>query len=144
MKQTVTAFLLLAASQTAAAFEFMSVAEPAILYDANSLKANKQFVATRYLPVEQIVMLENWAKVRDSGGKIFWIEKRNLSTKRYVVVTSEVANVRTNWDDSAVIAFSAQRQLGLEWLGNAGAAWVKVRHRDGTTGYVKRNEVWGD
>jgi SH3-like domain-containing protein len=122
----------------------MSVAEPAILYDANSLKANKQFVATRYLPVEQIVMLENWAKVRDSGGKIFWIEKRNLSTKRYVVVTSEVANVRTNWDDSAVIAFSAQRQLGLEWLGNAGAAWVKVRHRDGTTGYVKRNEVWGD
>jgi SH3-like domain-containing protein len=144
MKQPVTALLLLVASQTAVAYEYMSVAEPAILYDANSLKANKLFVATRYLPVEQIVMLENWVKVRDSGGKIFWIEKRNLSTKRYVVVTSEIANVRTNWDDNAVIAFTAPRQLGLEWLGNAGAGWVKVRHRDGTTGYVKRNDVWGD
>ena len=38
-----------------AAFEFVSVAEPAILYDANSLKAKKLFVATRYLPLEQIV-----------------------------------------------------------------------------------------
>ncbi len=50
------ALLLFVVSQTAAAFEYVSVAEPAILYDANSLKANKLFVATRYLPLEQIVV----------------------------------------------------------------------------------------
>ena len=144
MKQLATALLLLAASHAAAAFEFVSVAEPAILYDANSLKAKKLFVATRYLPLEQIVVLENWVKVRDATGKIFWIEKRYLSSKRYVVVTATVATVRTNWDDSASVAFIAPRQLGLEWLGNAGVGWVKVRHRDGTTGYVKSADVWGD
>ena len=144
MKHLAAALLLLAASHTVAALEYVSVAEPAILYDANSLKANKLFVATRYLPLEQIVVLENWVKVRDSNGKIFWIEKLNLSSKRYVVVTAETATVRTNWDDSASVAFIAPRQLGLEWLGNAGAGWVKVRHRDSTTGYVKSNDVWGD
>ncbi|MDO8313362.1 MAG: SH3 domain-containing protein, partial [Sideroxyarcus sp.] len=82
MKHLATALLLLATCHTAAAFEFVSVAEPAILYDANSLKANKLFVATRYLPLEQIVVLENWVKVRDSTGKLCWIEKRNLSSKR--------------------------------------------------------------
>jgi len=144
MKQLATALLLLAASHAAAAFEFVSVAEPAILYDANSLKAKKLFVATRYLPLEQIVVLENWVKVRDATGKIFWIEKRYLSSKRYVVVTATVATVRTNWDDSASVAFIAPRQLGLEWLGNAGVGWVKVRHRDGATGYAKSADVWGD
>lgn len=139
----VAALLLCIVSQAAVAIEYVSVAEPAILYDANSLKANKLFVATRYLPLEQIVVLENWVKVRDSGGKIFWIEKRNLSSKRYVVVTAETTTVRTNWDDSAAVAFIAPRQLGLEWLGNTGAGWVKVRHRDGTTGYVKSKDVWG-
>ncbi len=144
MKRLATASLLLVICQAALAVEFVSVAEPAILYDANSLKAKKLFVATRYLPLEQIVVLENWVKVRDSTGNIFWIEKRNLSSKRYVVVTADVATVRNNWDDSAAMVFAAPRQLGLEWLGNTGAGWVKVRHRDSTTGYVKSADVWGD
>jgi SH3-like domain-containing protein len=144
VKKWATALLLLGACQVAAAFEFVSVEEPAILYDANSLKAKKLFVATRYLPLEQIVVLENWVKVRDSTGKISWIEKRNLSSKRYVVVTADAAMVRSNWDDSAGVVFVAPRQLGLEWLGNAGSGWVKVRHRDGTSGYVKSTEVWGE
>jgi len=139
----VTALLLFVVSQAAAAFEYVSVAEPAILYDANSLKANKLFVATRYLPLEQIMVQENWVKVRDSGGKVFWVEKRHLSSKRYVVVMAEMTTVRTNWDDSATVAFMAPRQLGLEWLGNTGATWVKVRHRDGTIGFVKSKDVWG-
>ncbi len=144
MRQLAAALLLFAACHTAAATEYVSVAEPAILYDANSLKANKLFVATRYLPLEQMVELENWVKVRDSNGKIFWIEKRYLSSKRYVVVTAAAASVRSNWDDSAPVVFVAQRQLGLEWLGNEGALWVKVRHRDGESGFVKSSDVWGE
>ena len=143
MKRLATALLMLTVCQAAVAFEYVSVAEPAILYDANSLKANKLFVATRYLPLEQIVTLESWVKVRDATGKIFWIEKHNLSSKRYVVVTADSTTVRNNWNDSADVVFNAPRQLGLEWLGNFGG-WVKVRHRDGATGFVKAADVWGD
>ncbi len=143
MKRLATALCLLAASQTVAAAEFVSVAAPAILYDANSLKAKKLYVATRYLPLEKLVGLEGWLKARDSTGKVFWIEKRKVSSKRYVVVTVREAFVRTSWSSSASLAFRAERQVGLEWLGNVGA-WVQVRHRDGSTGYVKNSDVWGE
>ena len=127
----------------ALAAEFVSVAEPAILYNANSLKANKLYVATRYLPLQQLVVLAGWVKARDSTGKVFWIEKRNLSSKRYVVVTAREAIVRQSWSSSASLAFRAERQVGLEWLGNVGD-WVQVRHRDGSTGYINSADVWGE
>jgi SH3 domain protein len=144
MSRWAASLLLLAASQAAGAFDFVSVAEPAILYDANSLKARKLFVATRYLPLEQVVVLDNWVKVRDNSGKLFWIEKRQLSNKRYVMVTVPSTGVRSNPDDRAEVVFKATQQLGLEWLGNTGTGWVKVRHSDGSTGYVKSGDVWGD
>lgn len=144
MMRWATLWLLLAASTAAQAFDFVSVAEPAILYDANSLKAKKLFVATRYLPLEQVVVLDNWVKVRDNSGKLFWIEKRQLSNKRYVMVTVPTAIVRRSPDDRAEVVFKATQQLGLEWLGNTGAGWVKVRHADGTMGYVKSGDAWGD
>ena len=144
MVRLATLLMLLVASPAARAFDFVSVAEPAILYDANSLKAKKLFVATRYLPLEQVVVLDNWVKVRDSTGKLYWIEKRQLSSKRYVMVTSPLAIVRRSPDDKADVVFKATQQLGLEWLGNTGAGWVKVRHEDGSTGYLKSTDVWGD
>ena len=133
----------LLAGSAALAAEFVSVAESAILYNANSLKANKLYVATRYLPLQQLVVLAGWVKARDSTGKVFWIEKRNLSSKRYVVVTAREAIVRQSWSSSASLAFRVERQVGLEWLGNVGD-WVQVRHRDGSTGYINSADVWGE
>ncbi len=128
---------------SAQAFEFVSVAEPSILYDAPSLKAKKLFVATRYLPLEKIVSLDNWVKVRESSGKLFWIEKRSLSSKRFVMVKVPVASVRENPDAASVVTFQVPQSVALEWLSNTGSGWFKVRHLDGTTGYIKIAEVWG-
>lgn len=144
MRRLAASLLLLGVSCAAHAFDFVSVSEPAILYDANSLKAKKQFVATRYLPLEQVVVLDNWVKVRDVSGKLFWIEKRQLSSKRYVMVVTPMSVVRRSADESAEIVFQATQQLGLEWLGNTGNGWVKVRHADGNTGYLHSSDVWGD
>ncbi|ADE12836.1 SH3 domain-containing protein [Sideroxydans lithotrophicus] len=144
MKRLATALMLLGASQSSLAFDFVSVAEPAILYDANSLKAKKLFVATRYLPLEEVVDLANWVKVRDSSGKLYWIEKRNLSNKRYVMVTVPLAVVRSDPTENSQVVFKAAQQLGLEWLANTGTGWIKVRHADGSVGYLKSTDVWGD
>jgi hypothetical protein len=139
-----TLLMLLAVSPAVFAFDFVSVAEPAILYDANSLKAKKMFVAARYLPLEQVVELADWVKVRDVSGKLFWIEKRQLSSKRYVIVTVPLTSVRSSPEDNAGVVFKATQQLALEWMGSTGSGWVKVRHADGTMGYVKSVDVWGD
>ena len=91
-----------------------------------------------------IVDLADWVKVRDNTGKLFWIEKRQVSSKRYVMVTVPSTVVRRNPEDNAEVVFKATQQLGLEWLGNTGTGWVKVRHEDGSTGYLKSADVWGD
>jgi SH3-like domain-containing protein len=128
----------------AQAYDFVSVDTPAILYDAPSLKANKLFIASRYLPLEQIVTLDNWVKVRDASGQLYWIEKRALSSKRFVVVKVAVAGVFQNPDSNAAVVFKTAQQVALEMLGEAEGGWLKVRHQDGATGYVKTIEVWGD
>ena len=46
---------------------------PTIAYDAPSAKARAQFLFGRDVPVEVIVQVEGWTKVRDVGGTIGWI-----------------------------------------------------------------------
>ncbi len=136
---------LLAAAGSAHALDYVSVAEgSAILYDAPSTKAKKMFVVSRYLPLEQVVSLDAWVKVRDSSGSLAWIEKRALSSKRFVVVTSALAEVRKAPDESAAVVLQARQQVALEWLENADIGWLKVRHQDGVTGYVRTADVWGE
>lgn len=126
------------------ALDYLSVAEgPAILYDAPSTQAKKLYVVSSYLPLEQVVSLNSWVKVRDSSGTMAWIEKQALSNKRFVAVTAAIALVRQTPDDAAPIVFQARQQVALEWLESTGTGWLKVRHTDGMTGYVSMTDVWG-
>lgn len=137
--------VLLAAANCAQALDYASVADDAaVLYDAPSAKAKKLFVASRYWPLEQVVSLDAWVKVRDSSGSMAWIEKRALSNKRFVVVTVALAAVRQSAEDRAAVVMQVRQQVALEWLESTGTGWVKVRHPDGMTGYIKTTDVWGD
>jgi SH3-like domain-containing protein len=127
----------------AAALEFRSVAEPAVMYDAPSRQAKALFVVARSTPVEAIVTLEGWVKVRDSAGDIAWIEKRELSEKRMLIVVSSLAEVRRQPDDSAPLVFEAEKDVVLELVESAPPGWAQVRHRDGQVGFVRVNQVWG-
>lgn len=132
-----------AALPAAAAAEFRSVAEgAAVLYDAPSVKSRKLYVVTRGYPLEVVVTVEGWCKVRDASGELTWIENRNLAATRTVAVKVPVAQVRERADDGAPVAFQARQNVILELLDAAGE-WLHVRHRDGQTGYVRTGEVWG-
>lgn len=135
---------LAAGAGVAAAAEFRSVGEAAaILYDAPSAKANRLFVVNRGYPVEVIVLLEGWAKVRDASGELTWIESRNLSDKRMVMVRVALAQVRQGADDASPLAFQAQQTVLLELVETVAGGWLHVKHRDGQSGYVKIAQVWG-
>ena len=141
------ATLLLAAallSGVAAALDFRSVtAERAILYDAPSVQAKKLYFASKYLPVEVLVSLEAFTKVRDSSGELFWIEKKNLGEIRTVVVTAPRAEIRQAPDKNAPLVYQAARDVALELVEQPHSGWAKVRHRDGQGGYVAVSQVWG-
>jgi SH3-like domain-containing protein len=137
--------VLLYSTNVARAVDFVSVGEgSAILYDAPSLKAKKLFVVNRYMPFEQIVALDNWVKVRDHSGGLYWLEKHTLSNKKYVFALNPVVDVRAEPDFAAQRLFQVQKQVALELLEVTGTGWVKVRHLDGETGYVPSAEVWGE
>lgn len=127
----------------ARAIDFRTVADPAaVLYDAPSTRSQKLYVLNRGYPVEVIVAVEGWVKVRDAQGGLAWIEAKQLSDKRTVLVKVPVAQIRQKPDDAAPVAFQAQQNVLLDLVEVTGA-WLQVRHRDGGTGYVKAQQVWG-
>jgi SH3-like domain-containing protein len=129
----------------AAAADFRSIEEPvAVLYDAPSKAAKPMFVVQRHYPVEVIVNLEAWVKVRDHAGALSWVEKKALSEKRTLLVTAASADVRQRPEEAAPAAFSAAQNVTLELVEAAPAGWLRVRHADGATGFVRAAQVWGN
>ena len=136
------AVLLPAASR---AGEFRSIATASILYDAPSPQAKKLFVAPRGMPVEVVSTIRLWVKVRDASGDLAWVERDALSPQRTVLaVAAPAAAVRVAAADGAAVVFQAERGVVLELLEPAPApGWVRVRHADGASGFVRAVDVWG-
>ena len=138
------ALALLVSASAVYAVDFVSVQESnAILYDAPSIKAKKLFVVNRYMPLEQVVVLENWVKVRDKSGGLFWVEKKMLSSTRYVFALLPIVDVLAKPEEGAPKVFQVRQQIALEYLEATGTGWIKVKHLDGEVGFVRSAEVWG-
>jgi SH3-like domain-containing protein len=146
MKRAVSALVAAVATAWAcgaAAADFRSVAEnAAVLYDAPSVKAKKLYVVSHGYPVEIVVTVEGWSKVRDANGELTWIESRHLADKRTVLVKAPVVQVRESADERAPVVFQAQQDVVLELIEVAGG-WLRVRHRDGQAGYLRTAQAWG-
>ena len=133
----------------ALALEFRSVAVPkAVLYDAPSNAAKKILLLSQYYPVEVVVNLDDWLKVRDAQGSISWVEAKQLSNKRMVLVSANHAEMRQAADASALLVATLQKDVVLEVVDlkasqNLNSGWIKVKHRDGVTGYILLSSTWG-
>lgn len=141
------ALLTAFAAGSAQALEYRSVgADPMVAYDAPGMKGRKMFAVPRGMPVETILPYGDWIKVRDAAGDLFWLEAKGLTAKRTVVVKAANAKIHAAADDGSPVAFSADKGVLLDMAEPPGATssgWVKVKHRDGQTGYAKTGEVWG-
>ena len=137
--------VLLLATAASHAVDFKTVgANPVILYDAPSERGRKVFVAPRGMPVEIVLNYGQWTKVRDAAGDLSWVEAKALSPKRTVVVKSANARVHSGSDENSPVVLIAERSVMLDLLEPAVSAWVRVRHRDGQSGFVRAADVWGD
>ena len=138
-------FLLFLTAFCAGAAEFRSVQEnAAVLYDAPSRAATPLFVVQRHYPLEVMVSLDAWVKVRDHAGALTWVEKKALGDKRLVLVTGASAEARVRPEDGAPVAFAAAQNVALELLEVAPNGWLRVRHADGASGFVRAAQVWGN
>lgn len=145
-RMAIALFWALAASGAGSslAADLRSVSERvAVLYDAPSLRARKLYVVGQFYPVEIVVNLDSWVKVRDVSGELTWIERKSLSEKRTVIVTVAMADIRQAADEKSALVFQAREGVILELSEMGATGWVKVQHRDGQSGYVNSRQVWG-
>jgi SH3-like domain-containing protein len=137
------ALLLALCGTLAHGLEFRSVRAPgAVIYDSPSLQGRKLHILTTGYPVEIVVTTEGWYKVRDATGALAWIESARLSEERNVMVYVARATVRRDPQDDSPGVFDAEQGVLFKLVEPANG-WLKVRHRDGTTGYIRLNQVWG-
>ena len=131
-------------SSLALAVEFKNVgAAPVIMYDAPSARGQKLYIAPHGMPVEVVINYGAWSKVRDFAGDLSWIETRQLNERKNIVVRNINAKIRQNSDDSADVIFSADKGVILEIVDTIIPGWIKVKHADGATGFIKAADVWG-
>ena len=143
-------FAALVFAATAAADYRTTADNPTLMYDAPSAKARPQFLFGPDVPVEVIVQVEGWVKVRDAGGSIGWMANKSLGEKHVLLVRVPVADIRANPDDSAPLVFRAEQNVLLDMAEAASSTattatpgWVKVRHRDGQVGFVRISQIFG-
>ena len=143
-RRTLVALLLVGTAGAAQAVDYRSVSVPAaILYDAPSQAGKKLYLIKAQTPVEVIVRLDGWFKVRDAEGTLAWIENKNLADRRTLVVTAPRAEIRQADKPEAAILVELDKWVAVEFIEPASAGWAKVRHRDGATGYIRSTQVWG-
>ena len=143
-RQSIAALALICAAGTALALDYRSVEVPvAILYDSPSQKGKKLYLMRAQTPVEVVVRVEGWFKVRDAEGMMAWIEARNVGERRTLVVTAPRAEIRQSDKPDAPVVGELDKWVLVDLVEPAAPGWAKVRHRDGTTGYVRSTQVWG-
>ena len=127
----------------ALALDYRSVSEAAPVFDAPSAKSRPLHVIFAGTPVEVVVSIEGWSKVRDGKGDLVWIEKKHLADKRTLMVRVDRAQVRAAAADNAALVFEAERDVVLQLEEAGPPGWARVRHRDGQSGFVAVAQVWG-
>lgn len=131
---------------TTASADYRSIADNGVvMYDGPSTRATRVAVATRNLPVEIISTDGTWVKVRDPSGDLLWVERKALSDRRTLLVTVPVLDIRARAEESAPAVLQVAQGVVLEYGDQAGVTpgWVRVRHRDGATGFARISQVWG-
>ncbi len=131
------------ACQAALAFDYSGLSDNVVVYDAGSKESTPLFILLRGTPVEVIVTLDRWAKIREAGGGIGWVERSALTDRKQVIVTASQAEVRQSGDPASPVVFTVAKDVLLDVVDSPVSGWVKVRHRDGQTGFISMRSIWG-
>jgi len=131
-------------SQSAYA-EFRSVASAkTILYEAPSATTKRVYLVGEGYPLEIIVNLGDWLKVRDPYGTLSWAESKNLQSKRTVIVKVDKANIYKDPESKSALVATIEKDVVIELSDPLIAnGWIKVRYQQDLDGYLQTSQVWG-
>lgn len=137
------ALLLLLTCHMASALEYRSaIRHGVILQEAPNDNAKKLYVVSQNTPLELMAEQSGWARVRTREGKLAWTKQQDLGKRTHLEVIRACAVYKDGNAQSPVV-FRAEPGLLIEIIENTRTGWLRIRHRDGLTGFVRIEDVWG-
>jgi len=97
--------------------------------------------ARKDLPVEIIAEFDTWRKIRDSEGGEGWIHSSLLSSRRTIMVTGQVRDLRRTPSPSSRVVLRAEPGV-IGRLFDCEENWCRVEI-EGRRGWLQRDEFWG-
>ena len=126
--------------------DFISVkVKQAVLFEGPSKTTEKMYIVTEGYPLEVLVSLKDWKKVKDHQGKISLVESKNTHNERTVLITkddtvifnqaNEKSHKLANVDKFVVLKLNSPILVGN---------WAQVKTQiEGLIGFVNSRDVWG-
>ena len=126
--------------------DFISVkTKKALLYEGPSASTKKLYIVTEGYPLEIMVNLKDWKKVKDHTGNSSWIQSNFVDKNRTVMTIKGNVNLY----HKASLQSSKLGQISEFVILNLNSTlvtdgWVNVQSQlEGLTGYVRIDKVWG-
>ncbi|MDF1577854.1 MAG: SH3 domain-containing protein [Desulfobulbales bacterium] len=94
-------------------------------------------------PIQVLKRENDWAYCLDFEGDKGWIYGSLLSDKKTVIVKKDKVNLRDAPDtgDNAQVVALVKYGVVFDFLAKDGE-WLKVKHNDGTEGWIHQDMVW--
>ena len=125
--------------------DFISVnVKQSILFEGPST-TEKMYIVTEGYPLEVLVSLKDWKKVKDHNGKISWIESKHTHNERTVLITKDDVVIFNQANEKSHKLANVEKFVVLKLnstmlVGN----WAQVKTQiEGLIGLVNAREVWG-
>lgn len=101
----------------------------------------------RGFPLEILKRTGEWYRVRDFEGAIGWVHRDGVGNTPHMIVrtnkkSKKTINLRSGPGTSNQVVAKAHYGVVLKTLEQKNG-WVKVRHEQGVTGWVRRDLLWG-
>ncbi|MDG4474609.1 SH3 domain-containing protein [Thiovibrio frasassiensis] len=129
-------------ASTAMAEEYVSVVKDGVNIRSGP-DTTKEILWTVFkgFPLQVTDQQGNWSKVVDYEGDTGWIASSLLAKEKTLIVKVETANLRVGAGIDYELVASAKHGVVFKPLETEGD-WVKVKHADGTTGWVASRLLW--
>lgn len=96
----------------------------------------------RGFPLKVIGSKGDWLKVSDFEGDSGWIYKKLTAKKPHLIVKKKRINVRSGPGSRYKLVGKANYGVVFKTI-KSSKDWVKVKHENGLTGWIKRDLLWG-
>lgn len=128
---------------TVAQAEMVSVTQPKVnMRSGPGQKYAILWELGKGFPLKVVDHKGSWLKVSDFENDEGWIYKKLVAPKAHLIVKKKRINIRSGPGSKYKIVGKAKYGVVLRTL-KRNQGWVKIKHENGLTGWVKRNLLWG-